>query len=244
MFLRKLIQDLFEGNKRAFIFLISFSFLLGIFLSTFVIIFNNPIVPSAQYHPPTDTILKGRYAIAISRAMTIYENNIVMLKITATHDSTFSKTLDTSKFHIKDSVQILTPVINAKLVDPTNENFRITTAGSTEKQFLTYYGNTSWEWNVKPLETGSKNLKIILTLNIPLKDKEINKDTVIFNEPIRIISSPPKIASHFLIQNWQLLLNAILIPLVIWTFKKYNDDKKSRNSKPKPIGFRPDGGRQ
>jgi len=119
-----------------------------------------------------------------------------------------------------DTIRISTLMI-AKLIDPTNMNFKINPILS-EKQFIEKNKITRFQWNVIPLKSGNNELK--LTIDIIYLDNCKNIEN--YNNIIHVYSSETIIdrIKKIFIENWKWLSSTLIIPIFIFLYKKKKKD--------------------
>jgi hypothetical protein len=108
-------------------------------------------------------------------------------------------------------------VMISKLIDPSGNNFIIVPITS-ERQLIEKNNYTLWKWYITPLVKGENEL--ILTVDIIIHDNQ--KTIEVFNGYINVISNDTIITNiiKFLGNNWKWLLSTLLIPLIIFFYKK------------------------
>jgi len=91
---------------------------------------------------------------------------------------------------------------------------------STDKQVLEDESYTEWSWIVRPLESGTNYLKMIITIKIGSEDEASYKDIVVFDKNIKVKSNVSLGFKSWFSEYWQWLMTTIIIPLVILFYKK------------------------
>lgn len=111
----------------------------------------------------------------------------------------------------------ITPIMKARLVDPTGVNFRIIPT-TEEEQFLEKNDYTLWTWNVTPLTKG--NNKLSLSVDVIVNDK--SKNIKVYDGIIYVYSDETIISKiiNFLTDNWEFIVGTILIPLLVYMYSK------------------------
>ena len=125
------------------------------------------------------------------------------------------KTFNRNNLHT-DSIRI-SPVMKARLVDPSNGiNFRIVSK-TNEEQFIEEGDYTRWIWNVTPLTNGNNNLSLVI--DISFNDK--NKSIQVYDGIIYVYSNETFLQKlgRFFIENWQYIFSSLLIPILIFLYK-------------------------
>lgn len=101
----------------------------------------------------------------------------------------------------------------------TGQNFRIT-AITPEEQAITSKGVTEWEWEVKPTTPGRHNLHLTLTALFAVDGNSTRRSIRTFDKTIEVEITWSQQISEFVINNWQWLWAAILLPLIGWLWKR------------------------
>lgn len=124
-----------------------------------------------------------------------------------------------------ESIKI-SPVMRAKLTDPSGVNFRIIPT-SNEEQIIQEGDFTLWTWNVTPLTKGDNPL--ILTVDIIIGNK--SKTIPVFDSKIYVYSNEKIIEKilGFLNENWKYFLSSLIIPFLVFLYKKRQDKKNEKN---------------
>ena len=116
----------------------------------------------------------------------------------------------------------ISPIMRAKLIDPTGINFKIVPI-SEEEQFLEDSDYTLWTWNVTPITKG--NNKLLLSIDIIVKDK--SKSIKVYDGTIYVYSDDTifdKIID-FISNYWEFIVGTILIPLIIFLYDRFKNKK-------------------
>ena len=124
---------------------------------------------------------------------------------------------------VKTAVIPVTQQMEARLVDLSsddNKAFSIVTE-NTSMQFLSNDSSyTEWNWSVTPLRAGTNKLSIVISI---IKDN-IRKEQV-YQDTINVKINVKNQILFFIKTYWQVLLTSIIIPLIIFFYKKYKDKK-------------------
>ncbi len=113
-------------------------------------------------------------------------------------------------------------MMRARLIDPSNENFIIVSI-SPEEQLVENDKFTKWEWDVTALKEGNNKLK--LTVDIIYDDK--SKNVEVYEDFIYVYSDKTGLenTSIFFVEHWKWFLSTLIIPILIFLYKK----KKPKN---------------
>ena len=122
-----------------------------------------------------------------------------------------------NEFNLKTDTIRISPLMRARLIDPTDEKFKIQPKTS-EEQFLEYNDYTIWTWNVIPLEEGNNELSLVVDIIYDNRSKTIKS----YDDIIYVHSDKSMIDKilYFIEMNWQYFLSTLVIPLLIWLFNK------------------------
>lgn len=101
---------------------------------------------------------------------------------------------------------------------------------STELQNIEDKGYTEWEWQVIPIKSGIRFLKLIVRVRVRVEDVITFKDITVFDRNIRVKSNIGYVSSNFITEYWQWLMTTIIIPLIIWFWNRKNKKRNSLNS--------------
>jgi hypothetical protein len=101
---------------------------------------------------------------------------------------------------------------------------------STELQNIEDKGYTEWEWQVIPIKSGIRFLKLIVRVRVHVEDVITFKDITVFDRNIRVKSNIGYVSSNFITEYWQWLMTTIIIPLIIWFWNRKNKKRNSLNS--------------
>jgi len=112
--------------------------------------------------------------------------------------------------------------MEVKLVETNSseENFKINSLSSGVQSVEDDSSYTTWEWSVRPVKSGLHKLKMIVVI----KGEGFTKDIPVYEDDIYIQSSTRFFVSQFVIKNWQWLAGSIIIPLIVFFWKR--KDKK------------------
>jgi hypothetical protein len=180
---------------------------------------------------------KGTIAYSVPKEMQVGESYQVKLRITKEKGKEINKTLiiGEREIPIADSdIQSKVTIehirversMKASLISE-DESFNITPL-NTENQILEDESYTEWGWIVSPLESGKHYLKLIIKIKIEIEGESSYKDIVVFDKNIEVKSNLKYGIKSWFSSYWQWLLSSIIIPLVIFLYKKRKDKKKEQ----------------
>jgi len=105
-------------------------------------------------------------------------------------------------------------------------DFRIESR-STDIQNIDDLGYTEWTWLVSPNKSGLGYLKLVVKVRVESESGVSQRDIVVFDKSIEVISNTKWSFKVWLKSYWQWLISTIIIPITIWFYKKRKDKKNS-----------------
>jgi hypothetical protein len=146
------------------------------------------------------------------------------LKVLKT-EAVASTEIDKGKFYVDSTLKVASKM-KATLRDINREaqkNFEIQLMGDAEQEIDSVYNKAFWEWSIVPLKSGQHTLELIVEIV-----KEGNKKRFLPSKtiPIIIFSKPlTDNVSSFFAKNWQWMISAVMIPLLIAWLNLRNRNK-------------------
>ena len=119
------------------------------------------------------------------------------------------------------------PIMSANLISEEGK-FTITPA-STETQNIEDKGYTEWAWRIVPLKGGQNFLKLVVKVRIINENGEFFKDITVFDKNIEVKSNVVFSVKTWISNYWQWLVTTIIIPFIVWFYKKKSEKKKERD---------------
>lgn len=99
------------------------------------------------------------------------------------------------------------PFMSVKLTgDPSD--FDITEL-SKEAQFVADDQPTRWEWDVLPLKSGQRTLRLHVTIRIKISSSDEYRDLPVFYKEVEVDTNLPYTVNQFFIKNWKALFNKV-----------------------------------
>ena len=89
-----------------------------------------------------------------------------------------------------------------------------------ERQAVSAEDTTEWLWQVKPVVTGVRLLKLTLYAFVSVGDKESSRSVKSFTKDLKIHVTWAERVSEFAGGNWQWLWTAILVPLAAFVMAR------------------------
>lgn len=116
-------------------------------------------------------------------------------------------------------------VMKAKL---NGDGFEVTLL-SEEEQFVSDDTYTEWAWNVKPLQSGERDLNLTVTVKVIAEGLgERARDIPVITRKIIVDVDPVYTVTSFVGDNWQWLWAAILVPAAGWGVAYYSKKRAER----------------
>jgi hypothetical protein len=180
-------------------------------------------------HPKKDNI--GVIAYSVPGEMKVGDKYQIKVRISKEQNKTKlivgDRNISINDENVNSNVTIesirVEPTMSALLL--SSEAFEINPL-STETQNIEDLGYTEWGWVVKPLKSGNNFLKLIVKVKVKTDDDVYYKDIVIFDKSIKIKTNIKHGLSEWLSSYWQWLMTTIIIPLVIFFYKKRKGKEK------------------
>ncbi len=117
--------------------------------------------------------------------------------------------------------------MEVRLIDPTakldNPFFDIVDDNNGTQYIDSLESYTQWSWNVTPLRSGESKLKVVVSV---IKNG-VRKESVYIGDVV-IKINPRAQFIYWLEINWKYLLSTLIIPLVIFIYKKRKEKKKKK----------------
>jgi len=159
-----------------------------------------------------DTMLVGKTTIVNVTISESVSNDIIVDKVKSFTNE-----------NITTQVIRIAPLMRARLVDPTNENFTIVSI-SPDEQLVENDDFTKWEWDVTALKEGSNKLKLTVDVIYDSGSKNVE----VFEDFIYVYSDRTWWDNFidFMDENWKWFLSTLMIPFVIYIYKS----RKKKNT--------------
>lgn len=176
----------------------------------------------AAPHPVTPT---GNIVYNVPDTMTYDKVETVILRITKSNEvEIVAQGMKQPEQNIIVKDIRVSPLMTAELIDPSPEkaNFIIKAINTTE-QNIEEQGYTQWEWTVKPVKSGSHSLKLLIKVRT---DNNGLKDIPVFDKDIYVYAKPLAWGEDFWNKYWQWIISTILLPLIVYVYKKRSGKDK------------------
>lgn len=99
------------------------------------------------------------------------------------------------------------------------EGFKITPVAPT-KQVVSSFNTTRWVWKLTPKAKGTQELHLSLNARVQVEGKDSPYVVQTFTKRIQVEVTLVGTVKTFLVENWQWLWTTILLPLLLWYFKR------------------------
>jgi hypothetical protein len=122
-----------------------------------------------------------------------------------------------------DTVRI-SPVMRARLIDPSNGINFIIASKTNAEQFLEVGDYTRWTWDVTPLNKGNNKLSLAIDVMYGTNSKSYQ----VYDGLIYVYSNETffQKITKFILKNWQFILSSLLLPFGIFLYNKYKNKKR------------------
>lgn len=170
----------------------------------------------------------GAIAYNIPDTMNVGVEYIVSLRISKkmSRNLTIGLVGDTNKLVVRNIRVGSTMGVKLIETNSSEESFKITALSSGIQNIEDDSTFTSWEWSIRPIKSGFHKLKMIVVI----KGDDFTKDIPVYEDEIYIQNSSIFIVKNFISKNWQWLGGSIIIPLIIFFWKR-REDKKGEKEK-------------
>jgi hypothetical protein len=161
----------------------------------------------------------GKIVYKTPDTMTVYKKSIIVVRISK--DAT-SEEIEANLGSFKQSTLSVSSSMSVELVDvaPTdNPAFKIAKVNSDKQSIDSSY--TEWTFYVTPVKVGKNELNLVVS-----KFVGEDKKQVVYERTIYIKSNPIAQVETFWWQNWQFFLTALIIPFIVFLWKRFVDKKK------------------
>jgi hypothetical protein len=116
-------------------------------------------------------------------------------------------------------------IVVAKIVAP---NFTVTPI-TAEEQILSNE-TTEWLWSLEPKSSGKHEVNVSITAVIEVGDKSAKHHIKTFDSTVNVVITATQLLSDWLTKYWQWLATTLLLPGIVWTWKKINSSKQKSDS--------------
>lgn len=117
-------------------------------------------------------------------------------------------------------------IMSSRLID-IEDKFDIIEI-STQKQNIDTYGQTQWIWKVSPKESGSKILKLIVSVKIKNELGISEKDIPVLKKNIFVETNYKWTIKNFFKSYWQWIISTLILPLLIYIWSRRKNKNKNK----------------
>lgn len=167
------------------------------------------------YSVPTEMKVANKYIIKVRITKDNTDNGKTVLIIGDRHIPINDETVNSKV--IIENIRVDKIMTSEILYDSIS--FRVESL-NTKVQDVDSVSYTEWSWVVMPLKSGKGYLKLIV------KVKSNNKDIVVFDKAIEVKSNIKYSIKTFVGNYWQWMMTTIIIPLIIFVYKKRKPKRK------------------
>jgi hypothetical protein len=162
----------------------------------------------------------GNVVYRIPSMMTVRTSYQVLVRISKSEVNIYENlngNVRTTKIPLTETMQV-------NLIDDSpsdNKSFDIIKDNDSIQIVDTTNSYTQWSWNVTPLRVGVGKLKVIISII-----KNGNKKDIVYEDSVKIKMDLPKQIYYWFLKYWQWLFTSILIPFLVWLYKKIKNKKE------------------
>jgi hypothetical protein len=91
---------------------------------------------------------------------------------------------------------------------------------STTDQYLRTFEPARWDFDVTPLRSGQRVLRVLVVMRFMAEGKEQLRDLPSYEREVRVSVAPLHTAGEFVAKKWQWLTVTLAIPFVAWLARK------------------------
>ena len=170
----------------------------------------------------------GVIAYNVPDTMQIGREYIVKLRISKKYSKSLTIGLvDNSGDLVVSDIRVGN-TMEVKLIETNSSvgSFSITSLSSGIQSIENDSSYTTWEWSVRPVKGGLHKLKMVVVI----KGENFTKDIPVYEDEIYIQNSYIFVINNFVSKNWQWLCGSIIIPLIVFLWKRREEKKDNKNS--------------
>lgn len=172
-----------------------------------VIVINNVAVHSEH-------MVDGNVVYQIPDTMLVRNTYTVFARIGKTRVNIYEEINGT----VRQASIPISETMEVKLIDESpsdNKMFDITMNNNGVQLVDTDNTYTEWSWSVTPKRNGVSQLKIVISII-----KNGNKKDLVYSDNVLVRINPRKQIGFFFKTYWQWLLSTIIIPFIVWLYKR------------------------
>lgn len=178
----------------------------------------------------SNNISKGIIAYSVPNRMRVGQNYIIKIRITKDRSGKNSLIVGDRNIPINDTsidsrISIedirVESIMTAELICDTS--VFIIKSLSSKVQNIDDSGYTEWAWLIKPTRSGNGYLRLVIKVRT---DDVLHKDIVVFDKNIYIDPDRIYMTKSWLDKYWQWLISTVIIPFIVWLWKRRSEKKK------------------
>ena len=166
------------------------------------------------FNPPNEMVVDDKFRIELRIVRDSSVDNILFLQ------ATMSANLQGQGTPQVESLQVGN-LMTAKLA---GSDFEIISYNE-EKQVILNKSYAQWAWDVIPKKSGILDLNLTISVKVIFSDDVGQSDYPVITKKVNVRVNPAYSVATFLEGNWQWLLGTIIIPVLLWMWKKVNEHK-------------------
>jgi hypothetical protein len=166
------------------------------------------------FNPPSEMIVGDKFRIELRIVRDSSVDNDLFLQ------ATMSANLQGQGTPQVESLQVGN-FMKAKL---TGSDFEIISYNENEQVILNK-SYAQWAWDVIPKRSGNLDLNLTISVKVIYSNDVGQSDYPVITKRVYVRVNPAYSVVTFLEENWQWLLGTIIIPVLLWMWKKINEHK-------------------
>ena len=175
----------------------------------------------------TNGYYDGRIVYKIPDIMKVRSTYKVLVRI-AKSRATISL-YDSLSGDVRTSKIPVTETMEVKLIDVSpkdRKSFDIVELNNAVQLIENGDTYTEWTWGVTPIRVGNSNLKIVVSVI-----KNDNRKDIVYEDTVMVEKDILVQILFFLEKYWQILLTSIILPLIVYFYKKRNKSNGDEKEK-------------
>lgn len=167
---------------------------------------------------------EGRVVYKIPDRMKIRSTYKVLVRISKS--KSVVSIYDSLKGTVRTSTIPITQTMEVVLVDPSpddKKSFEIVKDNNAVQIIENGDTYTEWSWNVTPIRVGNSNLKIVISI---IRDG--NKKDIVYEDSVMVEKDIITQIMFFFSKYWQWIIGTLIVPFVVWLYKKRQDKKNTK----------------
>lgn len=174
--------------------------------------------------PPTTSITDGHVAYKIPTEMSVRSTYQIIVRISKSTLNIYEN-IDGD---VKSSSIPISETMEVKVIDPSpsdNKMFEIIPNNTPIQLVENNDEVTQWTFDVTPLRAGTSKLKVVISI---IRNGLVRE--IVYEDSVTVKADITKTIPFFIATYWQWLITTLIIPIVIWLYKRKKDKKKRTNT--------------